>query len=192
MQGQTSNTVANQSLQLVGNNSPAVSGFAPNFDDSTAGKSLALLYTPTVQAVQKEFGWDASRRFFALTLSGNVGPYAAGYAFEYLYPPVAVEIWQLLPRVPTDLNDPLPTNYTPGNTLVSGVQTKVIWSDVPSAYAFYNNQPSEALWDPIFTEAVVRALAAKLSVAVAGKPDTGMFMAQTAQQATAENKTRDG
>lgn len=192
MQGQTSNTIGNQALQLTGNNSPQVSGFAPNFDDSTAGKTLALLYTPTVQAIQKEFGWDASRRFFALSQSGNPAPYPAGYAFEYIYPPVAVEIWQVLTRVPANPLDPLPTNYTIGNNLVNGAQTKVIWSDVEDAYAFYNNQPTEALWDPIFTEAVVRALAAKLSIALMGKPDTAMYMAQTAQQASAINKTRDG
>lgn len=192
MQGQDSNTIANQAIMLTGDNQPLVTGYAPIFDSSTAGIALAQIYVPTVQAVQREFGWDASRRFFALSASGNAAPYPGGYAYEYLYPPVAIEIWQVLTQVPADVNDPLPTNYTIGNTLVGGVQTKVIWSDVPAAYAFYNNQPSEALWDAIFTEAVVRALAAKLSVAIAGKPDTAMLMQQTAQQALAENKMRDG
>lgn len=192
MQGQDSNTIANQALQLVGNNMPQVSGYAPTFDSSPAGEALALLYTPTVQAVQREFGWDASRRFFALAVTGNAGPYLGGYAYEYRYPAAAVEIWNIGPQIPTDLNDPLPTNWTIGNTLVGGTQTKVIWSDVPSAYAFYNNNVNESCWDPLMQEAVIRMLASKLAVAIAGRPETSALMGQTAQQAVAMNKGRDG
>lgn len=192
MQGQTSNTIGNQALQLVGNNSPPVSGVAPNFDDSTAGKALALLYTPTVQEVQRQFTWDASRRTAALVPSGNPGPYPFGYTGgEYIYPANGIEVWEIQPRVPTNPLDPLPSQWTVGNTLVNGVQTKVIWTDEPTPYATYNNNPNESTWDAGFQEAVIRALAAKLAVAIAGKPDTAQYMAGSSSQAVALNKTRD-
>lgn len=190
---QDSNTVANQALDLVGNNSPKVSGFAPTWDSSPAGKVLQDIYAQTVGATQRQFGWDASRRMITLVLSGNTGPYLAGqFDNEYLYPGNGVEIWEVQPAAPIDKNDPLPYNYTVGNTLVNGVQTKVIWTDVDDAVAIYNNNPAEAVWDFGFTEAVVRALASKLALALAGRPETASLMGQTAQQAAAINASRNG
>ena len=188
----TSNSVANEAIQLIGDNQPAVSGSAPNFDTSPAGLALAQIYVPTVQALQREYGWDASRRVVALTLSGNAGPYVGGLTFEYLYPSNGIEIWEVQPQVPVDKNDPLPYQKVVGNTLVTGVQTKVIWTDLASAYATYNNNPNESTWDAGFVEAVVRALADKLAIAIASKPETSALMAQTSQRAVEINKTRAG
>ena len=61
----TSNDIANQAIQLIGDNQPKVTGQAPTFDNSTAGLALQQIYVPTVQAAQKQFGWDASRRTIA-------------------------------------------------------------------------------------------------------------------------------
>ena len=56
-----------------------------------------------------------------LALSGNPAP--LGFAFEYVYPTIAgltaVEIWQVAPTFPiADPNNPIPVNWTVGNTLV--------------------------------------------------------------------------
>lgn len=190
MQGQTSTSIAQQALDLCGNNMPKVSGVAPTFDNSTAGLILQDLYVPTVQAILREYGWDAARRFLALTLSGNAGPFQGGYTYEYLYPPVALEIWELQPQNQSDLNDPLPYRWTVGNTLVNGVQTKVIWSSLQNAFASYNNNPSEATWDAGLQEAIIRALASKLAIALVSKPETAALMSQTAQAAAEMNKSR--
>ena len=189
----TSTQVANQALDLIGNNSPKVSGFAPTWDNSTAGKVLQDIYAPTVAAVQKEFGWDASRRQVALVASGNPGPFLSGqFSMEYLYPGNGIEVWEVQPASLADPNDPLPNVKTVGNTLVGGVQTKVIWSNVPAAVCIYNNGPTEAVWDPGFTEAVVRALASKLAEALSGRPETAALLGQTSQQAVAMNAGRPG
>jgi len=173
----------------MGDNMPAVTGLAPTFDNSPAGKALQYLYTETVQAVQRRFEWDASRRVYALTLSGNTAP--LGYDFEYIYPTVGIEIWNLTSAT-ADPNDPLPTNWSVGNALVAGVQTKVIWSDVASALAVYNNQPTEAVWDSAFTEAVVRELASKLAMALAGRPETEQLFLQSGEAAINIATSRDG
>ena len=177
MAGPTSNDVANQALQYYGGDQPSVTGLAPTFDDSTAGKALQKLYVPCVQTVGRKFGWDFARNQAALAPSGNAAP--PPWAFEYLYP-AAVEIWQLLPPgQPTDPNNPLPQRWSVGNVQVEGVQTKVIWSNLASALANYNNNPSEALWDAGFREAVVRLLASELAIALAGKPETSQQLQET-------------
>lgn len=166
----TSNDVANQALQLVGDDTPPVTGQAPTFDNSTAGKALQRLYAPCVQTVAKQFGWDFARNTVTLVLSGNAAP--LGWTYEYLYPSMAVEVLQLLPATIADPNDPLPINWSIGNSLVSSAQTKVIWANTQNALATINNAPTEATWDALFREAVARLLASELADAVAGKPDT--------------------
>lgn len=190
--GQTSTTVAQQAINLIGDNQPAITGVAPTFDSSTAGIALQSIYVPTVQAVQREYGWDASRRFVALVPSGNVAPFFGGYTGEFIYPTNGIEVWELQPQTQTDLNDPLPYNWTIGNTLVNGVQTKVIWTSVASPYCIYNNNPNESTWDAGMLEAIVRALASKLAEAIAGKPETSALMGQTSQRAVDLNKSRNG
>lgn len=164
-----SNSVANQAVLYMGGNQPPVLGQAPTFDDSTVGKALQNFYTPVVQTVGRQFGWDFARNLVALALSGN--PANLIWPYEYLYPSNGVQIWQLIPSIITDVNNPLPVNWSVGNTLVSSVQKKVIWTDLVNAQAYYNNAPVESTWDPGFREAVVRLLASVLAMAISGKPD---------------------
>lgn len=165
----TSNIVAEQALQLIGDNSPQVQGQSPTFDNSTIGLALQTLYPYAVRTVAKQFGWDFARNVFTLALTGNPAP--LGFAYEYAYPPFAVEIDQLVPAS-SDPNNPLPQNWTIGNSLVASVQTKVIWSSLQNALAVLNNAPSEGTWDASFQESVVRLLASELAMAGFGRPDT--------------------
>ncbi len=173
----TSNDVANQALNLVGDNIPPVQGLAPNFDSSAAGLALAQLYAPCYQTVAKEFGWDFARNVFTLVTTGNTPP--TGWAYEYAYPAAAIEVMQVQPPTQSDPNNPLPQNWLVGNTLVSGTQTKVIWSNLAAAEAVINNAPSEATWDVGFREAMVRLLASELAMALYGRPDTAESFLQS-------------
>ena len=173
----TSQDVANQAILDIGGNQPLVTGQNPTWDNSTVGKALQKLYTPAVQTVGRQFGWDFSRNLVTLTLSGN--PANLLWTYEYLYPSNGVQVWQLIPGTIADANDPLPTNWLTGNTLVGSVQTKVIWSNVANAMAYYANNPTEATWDPGFREAVVRLLASELAMATSGKPDVAEAMLQS-------------
>jgi hypothetical protein len=177
----TSQDVANQAIELLGDDQPFVTGQAPNFDNSAAGKALSKLYAPCVATVQRQFGWDASRNAVALTLSGNTPP-MPGWLYEYVYPTNGIEVWQLTPTAAaiTDPNNPLPVNWDVGNNQVGGIQTKVIWSNQASAQAIYNNNPTEAVWDALFREEVARLLASELAMALAGKPDTSQNLLETA------------
>jgi hypothetical protein len=167
-----SNAVANQAIALVGDNVPPVVGQAPNFDNgaTAAGAALSRLYTACYQTVAKEHGWDFVRNVFTLALTGNPAP--LGWAYEYAYPSAAIEIMQITPPTVADPNNPLPQNWDIGNTLVTGVQAKVIWSSLANAQAVVNNAPDEATWDVGVREAMVRLLASELAMALFGRPDT--------------------
>ena len=162
--------IVNQAIQLIGDDQPPVTGVYPTFDHSPAGVAAASLYGPCVATVGRQFGWDFERSIVALAASGNVPP--LGWTYEYVYPPMGVEVWQLMPPEISDANNPLPQNWSVGNTQVNGAPTKVIWSNLQGAMATYANQPGPGVWDPLFQEAVVRLLASEMAVAVAGKPDT--------------------
>lgn len=171
----TAAEIVNQAIMLIGDNQAPVTGNAPNFDDSTAGKAARYLYAPTVATVQRKWGWDASRNVVALVKTMQASPVGMG-AFEYLYPPNGIQVWQIMPVAVADPYNPLPINWTVGNTLVSAVQKKVIWTDEDNARAVYNNNPGPDLWDAGFREAVVSLLANALAMAVAGKPDAADAM----------------
>lgn len=192
-----SNDIANQAIMMMGDNQPPVTGTAPNFDSSPAGIVLQKIYVPCIQAVQRQFSWDASRRFFPLMHTNNAAPFPYNYSYEYIYPTIGLEIWQVQPQVLTDPNDPLPYNWTVGNTIVdqNGVgpaQAKVIWTSVVDAYATYNNQPTEAVWDALFRETAVRLLASELAMAIAGRPETEQLLAQSSAMADQVARTRGG
>ena len=165
----TSNDIANQAIQLIGDNQPTVTGFAPTFDNSTAGLALQRVYAPCVQTVGRQFAWDMARNTIALTLSGNTAPWP--WSFEYLYPTNGIQVWQLHPNNLPDVNNPLPYNWNVANAVVGGQQQRVVWSNLANAFCTYNNNPNENTWDALFRETVVRLLASELAMAVAGKPD---------------------
>jgi len=185
----TSNDIANQAIQLIGDNQPAVTGFAPSFDSSAAGQALQKLYAPCVATVMRQFGYDRARAQIALALTGNAAPYP--FAFEYAYPAGCVQIWQLMPPSLPDINNPLPQNWSVGNNVVAGVQQPVIWANLASATAWFNNNPAESTWDSLMREAIVRLLASELSLALEGKPDLSQSFLEQGGAFQGLSETRD-
>lgn len=169
----TSVDIANEALQLMGGNQPALAGEFPNFTGNSALANAAnLLYGPCVAAVGRQFAWDFARSTAALALSGNVAPYP--WTLEYLYPDGAIEVWQVFPATETDPNDPLPVNYVTANAGVGApqVQRRVIHTNLADALCIFNNNPAASTWDSTFRAAVVRLLASEFAMAIGGKPDT--------------------
>lgn len=185
----TSTDIVNAAISQMGDNQPPVTGVAPNFDNSTAGKAAKSLYTRCVQTVARQFGWDFSRNTAALVPTGNPAPFP--WADEYLYPTNGIQVRQIMPPSLVDPNDPLPLNWSVANVLVNGVPKKVVQCNQANALAVFTNQPPEDLWDPGFVEAVVRLLASEFAVALAGKPDTAQFLLESGAKFTSIAETRD-
>lgn len=181
--------IVNESLQMMGGNQKAVTGAAPNFDNSTNGIAAKYLYNPCVAFVARTFEWDFARAYETLGTTGNTPP--DGWLFEYHYPADAVEVWQVKPLTVTDPNDPLPTTWVRGNAIVSAQQVSVLWTDVASAQAIVNNNPRPDVWDAGFRMAVVRLLASEFAIAVGGRPDTSKVLLDSSAMVAEIAKMRD-
>lgn len=181
--------VVNQAIQLIGQDTPLVTGAAPNFDTSTTGIAAAQVYGPTVATVARQHGWDMARNTYALQPTGNTPPFP--WTYEYAYPPNGIQVWQVMPETLADLNNPLPVNWDVGNDVVAGQQIKVIFCNLAAAQVVYNNNPNEATWDPLFREAVVRLLASNLAMALAGRADTMQTLLQSGAAMETLGEARD-
>lgn len=186
----TSADIVNQALQMIGDNQPMVQGTSPTFDNSPGGVAAQKLYVATVQEVGRLFEWDFARKNIALSLSGNVAP--VGWTYEYRYPTNGIEVWQLMPASLSDPNNPLPINWVVANNIVGGEQVRVIHTDLVSARAVYNNDPRPEAWDATFTESVVRLLASKFAMALAGRPETAQNLLDSFNNFVNAAKSRDG
>lgn len=173
----TSTDIANRALKLSGNDGPPITGAAPLFDNSTAGKVAASFYVGCVQTIGRQFQWDFARQTAALTKTANAAPYP--WQFEYAYPLNCIEVWNLFPSQEDDPYDPLPVNFVIANDVVAGVQQRVVHTNLDNALAVFNNYPIESTWDALFTEAVVRLLASEFSTALLGKPDLAQSLLQS-------------
>lgn len=171
--------VVNEALAMVNQRDPLVTGVAPTFDNSPAGKMAQLIYEPTVQAVGRMFEWDMARRTVQLTPTGNAILYPVGWT-EYRYPTNGIQVWQLVPGTSFDEHDPRPVNWQVANAVVNGDLVKVILTETEEPVAIYNNNPGPEVWDSIFRETVVRALAAKFAEGLSGRPETASYMLNTA------------
>lgn len=176
----TPTIIVNRALFLQGNKVPEVSGSYPDFDTSTAGIAAKWLYPEAVKTIGGLFNWDFARKTAALSLSGNVAP--SPWAFEYLFPAEALQVWQVRPATFVDPNYPIPTTWVRANAVVSGSQVSVIQTDVAGALAVYNNNPVPGTWSPGFTDAVVRWLASAFAMALSGRPETQQNILNTATQ----------
>ena len=186
----TSNDIANQAIQLIGDNQPAVTGVAPNFDSSAAGVALSRLYMPCVQTVARQFGWDFARNTVTLATTGNHAPFP--WTYEYLYPSNGVEVWQIAPPSLADPNNPLPINWDVANAVVDNAVVRVIHTNVSAAQAVFNTAPPESAWDSLFRETVVRLLASELAMALLGKPETAQGLIETGSAFESLGETRSG
>lgn len=169
--------IVNQAVQLIGgfDDQGPITGVPPVFDNSPIGIAAGVLYAEAVATVGREHGYDFSRNIAQLSSTGNPPP--PPWRAEYLYPTNGIQVRQLMMAQPDPLN-PIPVNYTIGNTLVGSTPRKVIWANISNALAVFTNTPPESLWDSLFTQAVVRLLANGLAMATQGKPETAQSSLQ--------------
>lgn len=197
--------IVNQSLQQIAAQA-SVSGPNPTFDGTAAGNAAGILYTPCVNLLLRTQDFEFSRK--TVGLSGSIGvailtnvglallantgaPILAGglsgyltpqypWQFAYLYPSDCIRIRSVLPAT-WDKNDPQAVRWSEVEMNVSGLPTRAIQTNVPSAVLTYtSNAITEDDWSPDFREVVVRTLASELVMALGGRPDLSAKMLQQA------------
>ena len=163
-------------------------------DNTTAaGSAAGVIYAPTVQLMLRELDPDFARLTAALT-TAVAPPNWPPWAFEMLYPADCVRLRQVRPPGAgvgslADPNDPQPIRANVAFDIILGVNTKVILTNQANALAVYTSSSvTEAQWDAVFEDAVVRRLANPLAMALSGRPDfartileQSAMMAQTAE-----------
>lgn len=182
--GLTAPQVVNSALEQIA----AQTQITSLTDNSTAAKAASVVYAPTVQLLLRELDPDFAR-FTAALATANVPSPVPPWAFEYVYPADCVRLRQVRPGTLADPNDPVPIRANVAFDRVLTVPTKVILTNQAGALAVYTSSSvTEALWDAVFADAVVRRLANPLAMALSGRPDfaktileQSAMMAQTAE-----------
>lgn len=169
MSGTTPADIVNRALQQIAAQA-TITGAPPTFDGTPTGIAAGLLYEPMVQMLLRSQDWEFARRASVpLALDGNTA--AAPWAFEYAYPADCMRLRSVAPAS-FNANDPAPVRWEVGTNTIAGVQSTVILTNQAAAVATYtSSNVTENDWDPMFAEAVVRALASELAMAVGGRPD---------------------
>ena len=168
----TSTTVVNMALELIGTQTQITS----LTDGSSEANAASVVYAPVVQLMLRELDPDFARRTAALALSGAAVP-VIPWASEYTYPADCVRLRQVRPPASgagalADPNNPAPIRSSVAFDSISGSGAKVILTNQANAIAVYTSSSvTEAQWDSVFTEAVVRRLANPLAMALSGRPD---------------------
>ncbi len=165
----TSTQIANRALEQIGAQA-TVAGLVPNLTGGgAASAAINTLYPGVVAMLLREQEWEFARTTAPLVATGNTP--LAGWSYEYGYPADCVRVLQVVPSAPS-ANDPQPVAWSVQDHPIAGTPATVILADTAAAGLTYiTNLVTEAQWDSLFQEAMVRALAAVLSVALAGRPD---------------------
>lgn len=187
--GLTSTIVVNAALEQIA----AQTQITSLADGSAAAKAANVVYVPTVELMLRELDPDFARFTAPLTLSAAIAP-VVPWAYEYLYPSDMLRLRQVRPPGSgtgslSDPNDPVPIRANVAFDTISAVVTKVILTNQVNALAVYtSSQITEAAWDSVFADAVIRRLANPLAMAASGRPDfaekilmQSAMMAQTAE-----------
>jgi hypothetical protein len=145
-------------------------------DATDAAQAANVIYAPTVQLMLREIEPDFARFTAALAVAITPPSYPP-WAFEYIYPADCVRLRQVRPPAGglgslVDPNDPQPIRANVAFDVIAAVNTKVILTNQADALAVYTSLTvTEAQWDSVFTDAVVRRLANPLAMALSGRPD---------------------
>ena len=167
-------------------------------DGSPVANQAAVVYQPTVELMLRELDPDFARYTFALALSAAVTP-VPPWAYEYLYPDDCLRLRQVRPPASgpgsaADPNDPQPIRANVAFDIIAAVSTKVILTEQQNALAVYTTSlVTEAAWDSVFADAVIRRLANPLAMAVSGRPDFAKeILMQSAQMAKTAEAVEEG
>lgn len=167
--------VINAALVEVGGQRP----IAWIYEGSPPARAALKIYGQTRDALLRARAWPFARRVLPLTLLKGPPP-AGGYTiaqpwtktypppgwlYEYAYPADCLLLGAVLPGpgMMFDL-DPQPVPFRVDNDSANSPPSKVILTNAANAVAVYTGQITDpATWEPGFAEALIKALAAKLS-----------------------------
>ena len=170
--GASAVTVTNEALSFIASQKRITS----LTDGSPAAQAASVLYAPTVELLLRELDPDFARFTLALT-PATITSTTVPWAYAYVYPDDCLRLRQVRPPASgpgalADPNDPEPVLANVAFALNTATPVKVVLTNQQNALGVYTSSlTSEAIWDSVFMDAVVRRLANPMAMALAGRPD---------------------
>ena len=170
--GTTSTFIANRAAAQIAGEAQ-VAGTWPNFTGAgNVSTYCNILYAGVVNMVARQQDYECFRFVAPLVPTGQTP--LAPWSQEFVYPSDCLKVRQVTPQT-WDKNDPQPVEWSvEEHPNAQGAQQKVIGTNVANAQLVYTTSypnVTEAQWDSLFQEAVVRVLASELAMAIGGRPD---------------------
>ena len=182
--------IVNQALAHIAAQASVVGAVPMLTGGGSASEYANVLYPQCVDMLLREQDYEFARVVGApLTLAP--GAATGGWSYAYIYPSDCLRLRQVTPAVP-DANDPWPIGWNVANVVIGGTPTRVILCNITPALANYTTSSvTEAEWDSLFTEAMIRLLASELAIALGGRPDLGRAKLAEAGQIMSSAVGRD-
>lgn len=177
---------------------------------STEAQNCRLFYDSTRKQLLRSAHWGFARRQVPLSLLGTLvaGTSEYPWAYSYEYPARCIKMRYILPSPPVGSDSAL---VVPGSSwnpylspsranrfLISSIDddasaSRVVLSNVKDAIGvFTSNVTNVDLFDPLFEEALVKALAAKLVIPLAGEVKMKADLESFAYNAVVSARVADG
>lgn len=180
-------------------------------EDSTEAMNCKLVYEPTRRELLRGAPWGFARRQIDLSLLGSLvlGTSDYPWAYKYEYPSDCIKVRYVIQKPPLGADG---AELIPGPSIgnpflypsranrffvsTSGVDAaafRVILSNVKDAIGVYTaNVTNCDLFDPLFEEALVKSVAAKLVYPLTGETKMKSDMEQLAYAAVLSSRVADG
>jgi hypothetical protein len=151
--------ILNQALGRIGNETPI--GYI--WEGSKASRRGLEIYGQTRDALLRGKDWTFAKRLSAGVPAAAPQP----WPYAYAYPGDCLRIRNVMAPLPSQL-DPRPAQFS----LYNGGAGRVVLASISPAVLVYTAQITDmTAWEPLFTEALVEALAQRLTVPMTGSAD---------------------
>lgn len=146
-------------------------------EGSPASKLFLDIYGQTRDDLLRSADWGFAEKITTGTITGSA---PSPWLYQYTYPSDCLRLRQLFsPTYTSDTNNPLPTLFRIGNN-----GAEVIWSQTQTATLVYTSQVTNpAMWEPMFIEALIEALARRAAPGLAKLDQAGLAAATAEAQA---------
>ena len=169
------------------------------YEGTPAARAALTLYGQTRDNVLRSKDWPFARQSVALSLlkTAPVGGYGpmnpwtpafppVPFIFEYAYPDGCLEMRSVRPTpIMIPEYDPVPNIFVIADDTALAPPAKVVLTNLRAALAVFTGQVTDMTqWEPMFTEALVEALARRFAEALAGENADALKLQLGIEQAT--------
>lgn len=151
-------------------------------DGSPASKIFLDIYGQTRDDLLRSGDWGFAEKITAGTITGSA---PAPWSYQYEYPSDCLKLKQVFSSAyTTGLNNPVPQLFRVGSGVSGTASIEAIWSQTQTATLVYTSQVTNpALWEPMFIEALIEALALRAAPALSKLDHSAPAVAQGEAQA---------